>query len=189
MRLLKVAALGAVLGLSGCVDMDMTAEILGPDQARVTGYMQVQRQMLDMMGGPEGFCNADDGGTLELTDTHARCNLMVEGSFAEVFASDSEEGPAPTAEDLGNGTVRVSFPIGAATADAAEMRADPQMAAMMRPMLEGHTMTIRIAGVQIVESNGEISADGRSASFSIPLVSILDENAEFPETFEAIVRY
>ena len=188
MRLLKVAALGAILGLSGCVDVDMTAEIVGADQARVTGYMQVQREMLDMMGGAEGFCNADDGGTLEMMDTVARCNMLIEGTFDEVFASE-EEGPSPAVEDLGNGTVRVTFPVGAATADAAEMRADPQMAAMMRPMLEGHSMTIRIAGAEILESNGEISADRRTASFSIPLVSILDENAEFPETFEAVVRY
>ncbi len=189
MRLLKVAAVGAVLGLSGCVDVDMTAEIVGADAARVTGYMQVQREMLEMMGGAEGFCNPEEGGTLELTDTAARCNMLIEGTFDEVFASDEEEGPSPTIEDQGDGTVRVTFPIGAATADAAEMRADPQMAAMMRPMLEGHTMTIRIAGAQIVSTNGETSADGRTASFSIPLVSILDENATFPETFEAVVRY
>jgi hypothetical protein len=188
MRLLKVAALGAVLGLSGCIDVDMTAEITGADQARVTGYMQVQREMLDMMGGAEGFCNADDGGTLEMTDTHARCNMLIEGTFAEVF-TDEGEGPSPTIEDLGDGTVRVSFPIGAVTADAAEMRADPQMAAMMRPMLEGHSMTIRIAGAEIISTTGEVSADGRSASFSIPLVSILDENATFPDVFEAVVRY
>lgn len=188
MRLLKVAALGAVLGLSGCIDVDMTAEITGADQARVTGFLQVEREMLDMMGGAEGFCSADDGGTLEMTDTHARCNMLIEGTYAEVF-TDEGEGPAPTIETLADGSVRVSFPIGALTADAAEMRADPQMSAMMRPMLDGHTMTIRIAAAQIISTTGEMAADGRSASFSIPLVSILDENATFPEVFEAVVRY
>lgn len=188
MRLFQAAALGAALVLSGCIDVDMNTEILGADQARVSGHMQVQRQMLDMMGGAEGFCPESDGGTLELTETHARCNLLMQGSFAEVFEG-SEEGPAPTVEDLGDGTVRVSFPVGDATADAAEMRNDPQMVAMMRPMLEGHTFTFRISGAQIVSTNGEISADGRSAVFSFPLVRVLDEDATFPETFEAVVRY
>lgn len=188
MRLLKIAAFGAVLGLSGCIDVDMNVEILGSDEARVTGYMQVQRQMLEMMGGETGFCPEEDGGTIELTDTTARCNMLMEGSFDEVFASEGD-GPAPEIEDQGDGTVRVAFPIGAGMADAAEMRQDPQMVAMMRPMLEGHTFTMRITGAQIVESNGEISADGRTATFSFPLVQALDADAEFPEFYEAIVRY
>lgn len=188
MRLLKIATFGAVLALSGCIDVDMNAEIVGADQARVTGYMQVQRGMLDMMGGPDGFCPAEEGGTIELTDTAARCNMLIEGTFAEVFESD-EEGPTPEVEDLGNGTVRVSFPIGAATADAAEMRNDPQMTAMMRPMLDGHTFTLRITGAEIISTNGEMSADRRSAVYTFPLVSVLDENVEFPDTFEAVVRY
>lgn len=189
MRLLKVAALGAALGLSGCIDVDMTAEIVGADQARVTGYMQVQRDMLDMMGGPEGFCNADDGGTLEMTETHARCNMLMEGTFEEVFSGESEGEPAPEVTDLGDGTVRVTFPIGAMTADTAEMRADPNMSAMMRPMLEGHAFTIRISGAEIISTNGELAADGRSASYSFPLVQVLDPDVVFPETFEAVVRY
>jgi hypothetical protein len=188
MRLLKIAAFGAVVALSGCIDVDMNAEITGSDTARVSGYMQVQRGMLDMMGGAEGFCPEDEGGTIELTDTAARCNMLIEGSFEEVFDS-AEEGPSPQVEDLGNGTVRVTFPIGAATADAAEMREDPNMVAMMRPMLEGHTFTLRISGAEVVSTNGERSADGRSAVFTFPLVNVLDPEAEFPETFEAVVRY
>lgn len=189
MKLLKAAALGAALALSGCIDLDMNTEILGPDEARVSGYMEVQRGMLDMMGGAESFCPAEEGGTIALTETHARCNVEMEGSFAEVFESGEEEGPAPSVEDLGDGTVRVSFPVGAATADAAEMRADPQMAAMMRPMLEGHTFTLRISGAEIVSTNGTLSEDGASAVFTFPLVQVLDENAAFPDTFEAVVRY
>lgn len=189
MRLLKIAALGAALGLSGCIDVDMTAEIVGQDQARVTGFMQVERSMLDMMGGAEGFCSAEDGGTLEMTETHARCNMLMEGTFEEVFSGESEGEPAPEITDLGDGTVRVMFPIGALTADTAEMRADPQMSAMMRPMLEGHSFTIRIAGAEIVSTNGELAADGRSASYSFPLEMVLDPEVTFPETFEAVVRY
>lgn len=188
MRLLKTAAVCAVLSLAGCIDVDMNTEILGPDQARVSGFMQVQAAMLEMMGGAEGFCSEDDGGTLEMTETHARCNLLIEGDFAEVFENE-DSGPSPSATDLGDGTVRVSFPISAFTADAAEMREDPQMLAMMRPMLEGHSFTLRISGAQIVSSNGEIAADGRSAVFVMPLVQMLDADAVLPETFEAVVRY
>jgi hypothetical protein len=114
--------------------------------------------------------------------------VLTEGSFAEVFEEDPNQ-PSPTAEDLGDGTVRVTFPIGAMGAESAQMRDDPQMAAMMRPMLEGHTFVVRIAGAEVVSSNGTIAEDGRSASFSFNLIDILDPAMTLPETFETVVRY
>mgnify|MGYP003383463628 CR=1 FL=1 len=189
MRMLKAAVLtGALAILAGCVDVDMTATIESADRASVTGHMTVQRQMLDMMGGGESFCPADEGGTLTLTDTEARCEVVKDGTFAEVFQGDPNE-PAPTATDLGDGTVRVVFPLGQMTAQSAEMRNDPQMVAMMRPMLEGHSFTIRIAGAEIVSSNGEIAEDGQSASFTFPLIDVLNPELQMPENFETIVRY
>ena len=145
MRMMKFTALAAAVALSGCIDVDLTTTITGPETARLTGYTEVQTEILAMMGGTESFCNAEEGGTLEQTDTTARCNMLIEGTFAEVFDGDPGE-PAPVATDLGDGTVRVEFPLGAMTADSAQMREDPQTMAMMRPMLEGHTFTVRIAG-------------------------------------------
>lgn len=188
MRMIKAAALVGALALSGCIDVDMTATIDGADSATVSGNMTVQRQMLDMMGGGEAFCPADEGGTLTLTETEARCDVLSSGTFAEVFQGEPGE-PTPTATDLGDGTVRVVFPLGDMTAQSAEMRADPQMSAMMRPMLEGHTFTIRIAGQEVVSSNGTISDDGTSAAFTFPLVEILNPDMVLPETFETVVRY
>jgi len=188
MRMIHAAAVAGVLALSGCIDVDMTATIDGADQATVTGFMTVQRQMLEMMGGGEGFCPAEDGGTLTLAGDEARCDITAAGSFAEVFKSEEDE-PAPTATDLGDGTVRVVFPINLMTADSAEMRNDPQMAQMMRPMLEGHSFTLRIAGAEIISSNGVIAADNTSASYTLDLVEILNPDFDVPETFEAVVRY
>ncbi len=188
MRMLQAAAVAGVLAVSGCIDVDMTATIEGADQATVSGYMTVQRQMLEMMGGGEAFCPADEGGTLTLGDTEARCDVSMAGSFDEVFEGEPGE-PTPTATDLGDGTVRVVFPLGAMTADSAQMRDDPQMAQMMRPMLEGHSFTIRIAGAEVVSSNGTIAEDGQSASFTFPLIEILNPEVQIPETFETVVRY
>lgn len=188
MRILHAAAIAGVLALSGCVDVDMTATIQGADRAEVDGYMTIARQMLEMSGGGDGFCPADEGGTLTLGDTEARCDVHIEGSFAEVF-KDDPNGPSPTVEDLGDGTVRVSFPIGDVGAQSAEMRNDPNMVAMMRPMLEGHSFTVRVAGAEVVSTNGTMAEDGRSASFSFNLVDMLDPNLHLPETFETVVRY
>lgn len=189
MRMFKAAALtGAVALLAGCVDIDITTTVTGADSASVTGYMTVQQQMLDMMGGGEAFCPADEGGVLTIADGLARCDLSKSGSLGEVFAGDPGE-PTPTATDLGDGTVSVVFPLGAMTAEAAQMRADPQMAQMMRPMLEGHSFTIHVAGAEIVSTNGTLSEDGTSASYSFPLVDILNPEVQIPDTFETVVRY
>lgn len=188
MRMMKFTALAAAVALSGCIDVDLTTTITGPDTAQLSGYTEVQTEILAMMGGTEAFCNEAEGGTLEMTDTTARCNMLIEGSFAQVFEGEPGE-PVPSATDLGDGTVRVEFPLGAMTADSAEMRDDPQTMAMMRPMLEGHNFTVHIAGAEIISTNGTLADDGKSASFTFPLVEILNADFVIPDVFEAIVRY
>lgn len=188
MRLIPLSLVASTALLSACVDADLTATITGPDAATVAGYMQVEKEILDMMGGTGNFCTGEDGGVLEMTDTHARCNISETGTFATIF--DAEPGqPTPTVTDLGDGTARVIFPIGDLTADLADMRADENMTAMMRPMLQGHVITMRVAGVEIVSSTGEIAADGASASFSYVLESALDPSIPLPTSFETVVRY
>jgi len=189
MRFSSFAAVGLAVALAGCIDMDMDTAVLGPDEARLSGYMQVNRDMVDMMGGAEEFCPADEGGTIEMTETHARCNMLIEGTFADVFAENDDGSPSPTATDLGDGTVRIVFPMGDMTADMDEMTADPQMAAMFRPMFEGHSITISVSGAEIVSTNGTLSDDGRKASVSINLVELFDEQPDIPEMFESVVRY
>ncbi len=187
-KLAAGAALAAGLALAGCIDMEMDTAILGPDQARISGFAQVQRGMLDMMGGPDGFCDEDEG-TLEMTDEYARCNMLFEGSFDEVFEPSTDGEPVPTATDLGDGTVHVTFPLGDLTAEMEEMRAEPEMLAMFRPMMEGHGITFSISGREIVSSNATISDDGTRASISFALTDLLEEDPGLPEVFEAVVRY
>lgn len=188
MRPLKIAAVIAALTLSGCVDIDLTTTITGADTAEVSGSMTIQQQMLDMMGGAQAFCPPEEGAVLTVAESSARCDVSKAGTFAEVFQAEPGQ-PAPTATDLGDGTVRVSFPIGVMTADAAQVREDPQMLAMMRPMLEGHAAAIRVTGVEIISSNGTISEDGRTATFGFALVDMLNPDVQMPETFDTIVRY
>ena len=189
MRFAKFAAVGLAIALSGCIDMDMDTAILGPDQARLSGHIEVSREMFDMMGGEADFCPAEEGGTLELTDTLARCNMLLEGTFAEVFTENDDGSPSPTATDRGDGTVRVTFPMGDMTSDMDEMTADPQMAAMFRPMVEGHSISISVSGAEIVSTNGTLSDDGRRAVISFELVELFEDQPDVPEVFEAVVLY
>ncbi|WP_209425874.1 hypothetical protein [Pararhodobacter sp. SW119] len=189
MRLISAAVAGMVLSLAACIDVDMETAVLGADQARVTGHMQVQRQMYEMMGSSGDFCSAEDGGVIELTDTHARCVVQQTGTFAEIFESGNGEGPTPEAIDLGDGTVRVVFPLGEMSGELDEVAQDPNMIAMFRPMMEGHSIVLRISGAEIVSSNGIVSSDRTSAMMKFALTELIDQPDAIPATFEAVVRY
>jgi hypothetical protein len=189
MRFITAAAAGIILSLSACVDVDMETTVLGPDEARISGHMQVQRQMYDMMGGSGEFCPADEGGEVQLTDTHARCVITQTGSFAEIFEAAGDGAPVPTATDLGDGTVRVEFPLDDMRGEMAEMTDDPNMIAMFRPMMEGHSIVLRISGAEILSSNGTIASDRTSTMLKIALTDLIDRPDAIPNTFEAVVRY
>ncbi len=185
--------LPAALALSACVEVDMTLEVLGDDQARVTGYMQMQRQMYDMSGGDDSFCDADDGGTLVLTETHARCEFDKTGSFDEIMQPEGEsDSPAEMQGELvslGDGRVRALLPLSGMTDDMAEVEEDPQMMAMMRQMMAGMSISFTIKGREIESSTGTISADGTSANITLGIDDLFAPADERPGDFETIVRY
>ena len=59
---------------------------------------------------------------------------------------------------------------------------------MMAASFEGHTITMTIGGSDIIETNGELSADGKRASFAIPLDAMVTGEAELPPSFDVLVR-
>lgn len=190
MRLFTYTALAAAsLSLTACIDADITATITGADRAEITGYTETQTQMLGMIGGPSEFCDAEMGGTYEARGDLSRCNISLSGNFADIFDGDEDDGPQPTAEDLGNGTVRVTFPFSALAMQMGEVRNDPQTLAMMAPMIQGHTVIVRTAGQEVIESTGEISADGMSASYTLELGDLIDPDVMLPSDFVTVVRY
>ena len=171
----------------------MTLEVLGEDEARVTGFMQMERQMYDMSGGDGSFCPADDGGTLTLTDTHARCDFEKTGTFEEIMPADAA-GETPTDLQgeityLGDNRVRVMMPLGTMQDGMEDMGDDPQMLAMMRQMFVGMSITFSVQGREIESSTGEISDDGTRASYTLDVDDLITPTPAAMPDFETIVRY
>ena len=188
-----VFALPAALALAACVEVDMTVEVLGEDEARVSGFMQMQRQMFEMSGSDASFCPEDDGGTLVLTDTHARCDFEKTGTFAEIMPADSD-GDSPTElqgelTHLGADRVRAFLPISGMTDDLDEMEEDPQMIAMMRQMMAGMSISFTVKGREIESSTGTISEDGTSAFIRMGVDDLIAPAAERVGDFETILRF
>lgn len=186
-------AVPAALVLTACVELDMSLEVLGEDEARLTGFMQVQRQMFDMSGADTSFCREEEGGTLTLSDTHARCDFDRTGSFAEIIASD-EGGDVPDdvqgeITHLGGDRVRVMLPLSSLRGSVEEMAAEPAMMAMMRQMMDGISVTFTVQGRVIESSNGRISADGTRASYNLTLDDLVVPEPTRLVDFETVVRF
>ncbi|MFN4057530.1 MAG: hypothetical protein ACK4HW_05035 [Roseinatronobacter sp.] len=187
------ALLLSAVTLTACIEVDMTIDVLGQDQARVSGFMQMNKQMFDMSGGDTSFCDAEEGGTLTITDTHARCDFIKEGSFAEVLTRPEDvEGPAELQGELvylDSNRVRAMFPMGAFNEGTAEMAADPQAEAMMRAMMAGLSITMRVRGAEVESTTGTLSDDGKSASVTIGLDDIFDKTRAPITDFATIVKF
>jgi len=186
-------ALPTALALAACVEVDMTVDVLSEDEARLTGFVQMQRQMFEMSGEDESFCSAEDGGTLELTDTHARCTFDQTGTFAELMQPNAaEDVPSEMQAELtylGAERVRALFPLSAMNEGMGEMIEDPQMMAMMRQMFADMSIKFTVQGREIESSTGTISDDGTRATILLGVDDLMSPDADQLADFETIVRF
>ena len=183
--------LPAALALAACVEVDMTVEVLGEDEARVTGFMQMQRQMFEMSGGDTSFCEEEEGGTLTLTETHARCDFDVTGPYAEVLPAD-DDAPAEMAGALtylGENRTRALLPLSAMDAGLEEMDDDPMMLAMMQQMFAGMSISFTVKGREIESTTGTMSEDGSAATITLGIDDLLVPAAERMDDFDTILRF
>lgn len=190
MRLiLSILSLMFVLPLAACFDAEMTVAF--PDENNAVGTMVMTATpefyaMTTSSGEP--FC---DGEEAALEDGSHTCTETFSGSIDEILA-DPDMGDGMTIERRDNGLVYVAFDLGEVTQDIAPPEEEGEEAEQMRQMMMaafvGHKIGINIAGAEIVETNGTISDDGKTARFEIPLETLLEPNAELPETFNALVK-
>ncbi len=185
--------LPATLTLAACIEMDMVVEVLGEDEARITGFIEMERPAFEMSGGNPEFCPEEDGGTLELTDTYARCSIDKTGTFAEIMPTESSgDTPAELRAALtylGEDRVRALLPLSAMGVGIEEFQDDPTMRAMMQQMLAGLSVTFTIRGREIERSTGTISEDGRAASITLGVDDLLAPEPERLDDFETILRF
>ncbi|MDD7971676.1 hypothetical protein [Roseinatronobacter alkalisoli] len=185
--------LPAALALSACIEVDLSLEVIDEDTARMTGFMQMQRQFFDMSGGDASFCDEDDGGTLTLTDTHARCDFDQTGTYAEIMNPEGVDAPDDDMQGsityLGNNRTQVLLPLSTIAEDMAGDDADPAMMAMMRQMLAGMSINLSVTGARIESSSGVISEDGTRASITLDVDSYFAPAAEAPVDFDTIVEF
>lgn len=185
--------------LAGCFDIDFTADLSKPGLATATVNMAMDREIYDFAAqGTDEVCPAEDAGVVidsQLTETEYRCTAITEGTIAEFasstgpFANDDPDGPE--IEQIAEDVLRISIDFDALRGDdiddggmLAAIQADPNVQAMMA----GRAVTFRVRGVEILESTGEISEGGTTATRAIPLIEFLNPNADLGPAFVTLVR-
>ncbi|AJE47243.1 hypothetical protein [Celeribacter indicus] len=197
-----------VLGLSACFDADLAFD-LSRETARMEWSMS--SQLLAMAGegkDPREGCEAN-GGIYTLTAEAGRCTLETR-FFREDWIDQGRivlaEGdmPLPTREDglplaierSGFKTLRITLDTQEFLKDAPGMEGgEEDIPEGMKPLfmagIAGHGLSFTFTGRSVRQTNGAVSADGRSATFFIPLSDVMEgpENRQVPPLYEAEIRY
>ncbi len=183
-------ALALTMGLAGCIDMTSDVYVTSPTTAKATVTSTMSAEIYGMMKAnadeDDAFC-ADDGVQLtEHADGSATCVATSEGSFADLdFDTD---GSKPVFTTNADGTVRIAI----ATADMVGdlgTDSDPQTAAMMKSLFEGHFLTLRFGGAQILDSNMERAPDsGNYVEAKLPFLGLMDGSLQLPAELYVVIR-
>ncbi|HEV7277683.1 MAG TPA: hypothetical protein VGN80_15475 [Devosiaceae bacterium] len=181
-------------GLAGCIDVDMEIAVLSETTARATttstmGADFYAMAKAGMAGGEEstdGFCQ-DEGSVLtENADGSATCVLVEEGPFTELEVGEGEDGAK--FEVVSPGVVRVSLNTEDIKSEVGAAEQDEETRQMMQAFFEGHAITLRISGAEVIETNMTETDDGKAAELVIPFLSLIDGTLELPEELYATVR-
>ena len=193
-----IAKLGAMLmlggSLAGCidatVDVDLTSETTA--KATLTQVMSADFYAMFKMNAPESetatseFCS--EGELVENADGSATCTSVEEGTFEELAALEGEDN-ALFFTPAGPGLVRVALPTAELTGELGSGdELDTETKQMVEAFFTGHTITIRISGAEITETNMDLSDDKTSAETELPFLDLINGTADLPDELYAVVR-
>ena len=182
-RMVRLLALLPVLLLSGCFDIDVDLTFTKDEQVRLRSEVRMPKSLflLVMDDADSDLGKLCEGGTPVIKADTVSCIQRKTASLEEAIRI----------EKAGDGVVRVVVDVATLLANAnkeAGNEGDQTIAALM---LTGHGITFRITGEEVLESNGRISDDKRTASLTVPLTALVDPAARksLPETFTTTLRY
>ena len=112
--------------------------------------------------------------------------MTSDGAFADLKYDDTDSSAKPTFTANPDGTVRVAVQTKGMIGDLGAEQ-DEQTKAMMQQMFEGHFLTLRFGGAEIVETNMDDVGDGY-AEKKMSFLELINGTIELPEELYAVVR-
>jgi hypothetical protein len=196
-------ALALTFTLAGCIDMTMEIEVQSETTAKATVtstmgadiYPMVKASAASESNSSEGFCKEEGSVLTENPDGGATCVQVSEGSFADLKLGDTDSDGIKF-ETVSPGIVRMSFStadmkgeMAGTTGDAGGEEMDEETKAMMTAFFEGHSITIRAKGREIVAASGmTISGDKTQAEVVIPFLDLINGTTTLPDVVTADIK-
>lgn len=185
-------ALGLTIGLAGCIDVTMEIDVLSETTGKATTTSVMAADIYSMVkagagsedASSEGFCKEEDATLTENADGTATCVLVVEGEFDKLTTPGDDSGAK--FEVVSPGVVKVSFATEDMKGELGTEEQDAQTKAMMEQFFEGRTITIRIKGKEVVDTN--MTRNGNAAEIVIPFMDLIDGTADLPPELYATVK-
>lgn len=186
-KILSCLSILFVVPLAACFDAELSLSF--PDQDNAVAEMK-------MIAGPEFYAMATsdgdefcDGEETTLDDGSHVCTEQVSGTIDEIV-NDADIGDGMTVERRDGGLLFVSFDLGDLTEDITppEEEGADEMAEMMKAAFVGHSIKLNVSGAKVVETNGTLSEDGKTASYEIPLGAMFEPNFEMPKSFDVLLK-
>ena len=188
-RLAGVLAL--TVGLAGCMDITMDIEVKSETEgkATTTSVMGADFYAMAKAGAgsedSEGFCEEEGAKLTENADGSATCVLTAEGTFAEL---DLGEDDSASFTVVSPGVVRVAFKTEDMKGELGTDGQDEETKKMMEAFFEGHAITIRIGGREVIETNMTLAGDKKSAETVIPFLDLINGTLDLPDELFAVVK-
>jgi hypothetical protein len=181
--------------LAGCIDMTEDILVTSTTTAKATITQTMGADIYAMVkaaeeGGSSSdkpFCKGEGETLTENDDKSGTCVIVSEGAFADLSYGDDDSTGKPTFTDNGDGTVKVSVETKGMMGDMGSDTQDAETKAMLKQMFEGHFLTIRFGGSEIVDTN-MTTTDGGYAETKISFVELMDGTAKLPEELYAVVK-
>lgn len=188
------AALLLLVGLTGCVDVEVHIALTGPTTARATTVQTMNADLYTLVAMNRArptddprrqvdFCS--DQVLVETVDGGATCTLVEGGDFARLTLG--HDAPLLTFTPAGPNLVRIALPLAALRAQFV-LPVDAQRRAVETAMVGRHALTLRFAGLAVLDTNMALTADGKAAEQVIRLTDLLDASSALPSEYFAIVR-
>ncbi len=200
------------IGLSACLDLDQTFVVHNNGDAEFNFLVTIDAELLELADetdiDAEQACESDEFLDEDIPPTLKRvsesrvldgdllCEFTISGpleEFAQLSTSIEQESHGAdifSLEILDDHRVRLISVYDFSDEDYGSA-GDDAMAQSIKRMIfanfEGHHITWKIQAPAILESNGDIAADGRSVSWSLPLKDALVAGGEY--RIEAVIDY
>lgn len=186
----KGLAFAAILPLTACFDADISADFTDTSEVKLDAVMTMGAEIYQMAKSM-GEDPCEDGVGAENPDGTYTCSMLERRSLDQLIAAQDEPnddlgiGDGVTISELANGNISISFDLSEMTSDLPPPEEREQMAAMFGDALQGHAMSMKVIGKEIVSTNGEIIDGGKAAQLVIPLtVMFMPEPDSLPSSFD-----